>query len=60
MINALLRIQPSAKTCTLEDFLDCFERNLDISDSVAAITPVRCHVRRNVTIEGIVVSYSKE
>ena len=40
MINALLRIQPSAKTCTLEDFLDCFERNLDISDSVAAITPV--------------------
>uniref|UniRef100_A0A6U5AR90 Uncharacterized protein n=2 Tax=Hemiselmis andersenii TaxID=464988 RepID=A0A6U5AR90_HEMAN len=40
MINALLRIDPSAKTCQAEDFLGCFERNLDLSDTVAVIRPV--------------------
>uniref|UniRef100_A0A7S0HGV4 Uncharacterized protein n=1 Tax=Hanusia phi TaxID=3032 RepID=A0A7S0HGV4_9CRYP len=40
MIHALLRIEQSAKTCSLQDFLDCFERNLDLSDTVNEIKTV--------------------
>mmetsp|Transcript_30372 Transcript_30372/g.47580 ORF Transcript_30372/g.47580 Transcript_30372/m.47580 type:complete len:201 (+) Transcript_30372:110-712(+) len=40
MINALLRISPDEKKCQMEDFLGCFERNLDLSDTVEIIQPV--------------------
>jgi hypothetical protein len=40
MINALLRIDNDATTCLLEDFLSCFERNLDLEDTVDKIQPV--------------------
>mmetsp|Transcript_38302 Transcript_38302/g.27777 ORF Transcript_38302/g.27777 Transcript_38302/m.27777 type:complete len:202 (-) Transcript_38302:41-646(-) len=40
MINALLRIEPSATTCQVDDFLSCTERNLDVSDTVEVITGV--------------------
>ena len=40
MINALLRIDTDATTCLLEDFLSCFERNLDLEDTVDKIQPV--------------------
>jgi len=40
MIHALLRIEQSAKTCSAQDFLDCFERNLDLSDTVTEIKTV--------------------
>eukprot|EP00286_Rhodomonas_abbreviata_P028657 CAMPEP_0181304712 /NCGR_PEP_ID=MMETSP1101-20121128/9307_1 /TAXON_ID=46948 /ORGANISM="Rhodomonas abbreviata, Strain Caron Lab Isolate" /LENGTH=193 /DNA_ID=CAMNT_0023410509 /DNA_START=80 /DNA_END=658 /DNA_ORIENTATION=+ len=40
MINALLRIDPAATTCQLEEFLSCTERNLDSSDTVDVITAV--------------------
>ena len=40
MINALLRIDSGVTECEKEDFLGCFERNLDISDTAAGIQPV--------------------
>lgn len=40
MINALLRIENTETVAPLEAFLDCFERNLDLDDSVAKIQPV--------------------
>ena len=40
MINALLRIDAGVTRCEQEDFLGCFERNLDISDTAAAIQAV--------------------
>uniref|UniRef100_A0A7S0HVA2 Uncharacterized protein n=1 Tax=Hanusia phi TaxID=3032 RepID=A0A7S0HVA2_9CRYP len=33
MVNALLRVSPEAKTCSAEELLACFERNLDPSDT---------------------------
>jgi hypothetical protein len=40
MINALLRIDNGVTECKLEDFLSCFERNLDLEDTVDKIKPV--------------------
>jgi hypothetical protein len=40
MINALLRIDAKATVCSLESFLSCFRRNLDIADTVTVIEPV--------------------
>eukprot|EP00293_Proteomonas_sulcata_P000964 CAMPEP_0184329132 /NCGR_PEP_ID=MMETSP1049-20130417/143986_1 /TAXON_ID=77928 /ORGANISM="Proteomonas sulcata, Strain CCMP704" /LENGTH=151 /DNA_ID=CAMNT_0026651477 /DNA_START=440 /DNA_END=895 /DNA_ORIENTATION=- len=33
MINALLRVPKDAATCSAEDFIECFRRNLDASDT---------------------------
>jgi hypothetical protein len=33
MINALLRVPKEATTCTVDDFVECFQRNLDASDT---------------------------
>mmetsp|Transcript_12643 Transcript_12643/g.20070 ORF Transcript_12643/g.20070 Transcript_12643/m.20070 type:complete len:153 (+) Transcript_12643:3-461(+) len=40
MINALLRIDTGSSKCPLEDFMGCFERNLDITDTAALIEPI--------------------
>jgi hypothetical protein len=40
MINALLRVPLDATACTLDDVVACFWRNLDTSDTAAAISAV--------------------
>mmetsp|Transcript_7518 Transcript_7518/g.22842 ORF Transcript_7518/g.22842 Transcript_7518/m.22842 type:complete len:200 (+) Transcript_7518:21-620(+) len=40
LINALLRIDPKATTCSVECFLSCFRRNLDTADTADVIRPV--------------------
>mmetsp|Transcript_54615 Transcript_54615/g.144310 ORF Transcript_54615/g.144310 Transcript_54615/m.144310 type:complete len:82 (-) Transcript_54615:67-312(-) len=40
MINMLLQVAPSATKCTLEEFTECFRRNLDPTDSVEKLKPI--------------------
>ncbi len=40
MINALLRVAPTETACGLDDFLECFRRNLDATDTVEKLKPV--------------------
>jgi hypothetical protein len=48
MINALLRVAPTEETCSLEDFLECFRRNLDATDTVEKLKPVfEAHIAKN-------------
>jgi len=40
MINALLRVPKDAAKCTVDDFVDCFQRNLDATDTAEKIGTV--------------------
>lgn len=40
MMHALLRVPPAATTCTLDDVVGCFWRNLDRHDTAASISAV--------------------
>lgn len=40
MINALLRVPKEATSCTADDFIECFQRNLDASDTAEKIGSV--------------------
>ena len=40
MIHALLRVGQADTTCSVKDFLDCFRRNLDATDTVEKLKPV--------------------
>ena len=47
MINALLRVPKEATTCTPEDFIECFQRNLDASDTAEKIgTVIDAHIAK--------------
>jgi hypothetical protein len=39
MIHALLRVAKTDEVCSVEDFLECFRRNLDASDTVEKLKP---------------------
>jgi hypothetical protein len=39
MIHALLRVAKTDEVCSAEDFLECFRRNLDASDTVEKLKP---------------------
>jgi hypothetical protein len=40
MINHLVRVPKEATTCSVDDFIDCFQRNIDASDTAEKIGTV--------------------